>query len=218
MTDFSSTSHASSDLIRAVDGVQLPAPGLWNIPSGWASIGLSVPKIFGRALRTRVRLKQGMIAIADNPTHSTANLSLNAASLRTGHPARDRYLHDEVLQTDRYSTIPVRIATIEHCAGPHWKADGWITVGGISTAMELDLTYEGRVAAVRCDLQRPRRHSPSGDSGRKERLAQPLARRSAHSHQRRDSCRTGACHGDLSDAERTAAKSRWIWRPRSNGT
>ena len=90
-----------------------------------------------------MRLKQGMIAIADNPTHSTANLSLDATSLRTGHPARDRYLRDEVLQTDRYSTIPVRIATIEHCVGPHWKADGWITVGGISTAMELDLTYEG---------------------------------------------------------------------------
>jgi polyisoprenoid-binding protein YceI len=143
MTDFSITSHASSDLVRTVDGVELPAPGLWNIPTGWASIELSVPRLFGRALRTRARLMQGMIAIADDPTHSTADLTLDAASLRTGHPARDRYLHNEVLNTDRYSTIPVRIATIEHCDGPHWKADGWITVGGVSTAMELDLTYEG---------------------------------------------------------------------------
>ena len=143
MTDFSSTGHAPSDFIRTVDGVELPAPGLWNIPSGWASIELSVPKVFGRALRTRLRLKQGMIAIADDPTHSTANLSLDATSLRTGHPARDRYLHDRVLDTDRYSTIPVRIATIEHCDGPHWKADGWFTIGGVSTPMELDLTYEG---------------------------------------------------------------------------
>ena len=143
MTDLSSTSHAPSDLIRTVGGVELPAPGLWNIPSGWASIELSVPKVFGRALRTRLRLKQGMIAIADDPTHSTANLSLDATSLCTGHPARDRYLHDKVLDTDRYSTIPVRIATIEHCDGPHWKADGWITIGGVSTPMELDLTYEG---------------------------------------------------------------------------
>jgi polyisoprenoid-binding protein YceI len=143
MTDFTSTSRTSSDLIRTVDGVELPAAGLWNIPSGWASIELSVPKVFGRALRTHLRLKQGMIAIADDPTHSTANLSLDATSLRTGHPARDRYLHDRVLNTDRYSTIPVRIATIEHSDGPHWKADGWITVGGVSTAMELDLTYEG---------------------------------------------------------------------------
>jgi polyisoprenoid-binding protein YceI len=143
MTAFTSTSHASSNLIRTVDGIELPTPGLWNIPSGWASIELSVPKVLGRALRTRLRLKQGMIAIADDPTHSTANLSLDATSLRTGHPARDRYLHDKVLNTDRYSTIPVRIATIEHCSGPHWKADGWITVGGVSTAMELDLTYGG---------------------------------------------------------------------------
>jgi polyisoprenoid-binding protein YceI len=147
MTDFSSTGPASSNLIRTVDGVELPAAGLWNIPSGWASIELSVPKVFGRALRTRMRLKQGMIAIADDPTHSTANLSLDATSLRTGHPARDRYLHDKVLNSDRYSTIPVRIATIEHCSGPHWKADGWITIGGVSTAMELDLTYEGSYRA-----------------------------------------------------------------------
>jgi polyisoprenoid-binding protein YceI len=143
MTDFSSTSHASSDPIRTVDGVELPSPGLWNIPAGWASIELSMPKVFGPALRTHVRLTQGMIAIADDPTHSTADLSLDAASLRTGHPARDRYLHDVVLSSDSYSTIPVRIATVEHCDGPHWKADGWITVGGVSVAMELDLTYEG---------------------------------------------------------------------------
>lgn len=143
MTDFTSTSHASSDLIRTVDGVEVPAPGLWNIPSGWASIELSVPRVFGRAVRTRPRLKQGIIAIADDPTHSTANLSVDATSLHTGHPARDRNLHDRVLHADRYSTIPVRIATIEHCIGSHWKADGWITVGDVSTPIELDLTYEG---------------------------------------------------------------------------
>ena len=143
MTDFSSTRHASSDLIRTVDGVELPSPGLWNIPSGWASIELSIPQFFGRAVRTNLRLKQGLIAIADDPAHSTANLTLDATSLRTGHPTRDRFLHDKVLSTDRYSTIPVRIATIEHCDGPHWKADGWITIGGVSTAIELDLIYEG---------------------------------------------------------------------------
>jgi len=39
----------------------------------------------------------------------------------------------------------VRIATLEHCVGPNWKADGWITLGGVSIPMELDITYEGLI-------------------------------------------------------------------------
>ena len=33
--------------------------------------------------------------------------------------------------------------TLQHCVGPNWKADGWITVGGVSTPIELDITYRG---------------------------------------------------------------------------
>jgi len=130
-------------LIRNVAGVELPAAGLWNIPSGWARIELSLPRMFGPALRTNMRLKQGMIAIADNPRNSTAHLSLDAASLRTGNTARDRYLHGEVLNSGRYAAIPVRIAAIEHSDGPNWNAGGWITIGRVATPMEFAVTYEG---------------------------------------------------------------------------
>jgi polyisoprenoid-binding protein YceI len=134
---------AGSHLIRNVAGVEFPAAGLWNIPSGWARIELSLPRVFGRTLRTNMQLKQGMIAIADNPRNSTAHLSLDAASLQTGNIARDRYLHDEVLNSGRYATIPVRVAAIEHCGGSNWKAHGWITVGGVATPIELTVSYEG---------------------------------------------------------------------------
>jgi polyisoprenoid-binding protein YceI len=144
MIDTSRSQEALSAPNRNVGGFELPAPGLWDIPSGWASIEISVPRIFGSSLRTGMRLKQGTIAIADEPTHSTAQLSLDASSLRTGDGARDRYLH-EVLDTGRYATIPVRIASLEHRVGPNWKADGWITVGEVSTPIELDITYHGLV-------------------------------------------------------------------------
>jgi polyisoprenoid-binding protein YceI len=143
MTDVPSTQQATPVLVRTVGGVEIPEAGLWNITPGWASIEVAVPRIFGRALLTRMRLKQGMIAIADDPTHSTAHLSLDAASLHTGHAARDRYLHDEVLNTNRYAAIPVRIAAIEHRGGPNWDGHGWITIGGIATPIELAITYEG---------------------------------------------------------------------------
>jgi polyisoprenoid-binding protein YceI len=134
---------AGAHLTRTVAGVEFPAPGLWNIPSGLARIELSLPRFFGRTLRTNMRLKQGMIAIADNPRNSTAHLSLDSASLETGNTARDRYLHAEVLHSGRYATIPVRVAAIEHCGGANWKAHGWITVGGVATPIELTVAYEG---------------------------------------------------------------------------
>lgn len=134
--------HAAG-LIRDVGGVELPAAGLWNIPSGWADIEVSVPRVFGPTLRSRISLKQGMIAIADDPAHSTAHLSLDAASLRTGNATIDHYLQEEVLDTHKYSTLPVRIAAAAHRGGSRWVADGCVTVRGVAIPIELAVSYEG---------------------------------------------------------------------------
>ena len=165
-----SVHHPAADLIRKIDGVELPEAGLWNIPSGWADIELSVPRVFGQALRSRIRLKQGMIAIADDPTHSTAHLSLDATSVRTGNEAIDRYLHAEVLGTHRYSTLPVHIATVSNRGGSSWVADGWVTVRGVARPIELAIRYEGvfrrgPAALFRAEASLPLRDLLPAESG-----------------------------------------------------
>ncbi|HEY4609334.1 MAG TPA: YceI family protein, partial [Ilumatobacteraceae bacterium] len=137
------TQQRTVDLTRVFGDVELPAAGLWNIPPGWATIELSVPRLLGTTMRSMIRLKQGMIAIADDPSHSTAHLSLDALSIRTGEHAVDEFLHHEVLDADRYSTIPVRIAGVRHRSGAMWSADGWVTVRGVATALDFEITYEG---------------------------------------------------------------------------
>ena len=167
--------QTAASLIRSFGGVELPAAGLWNIPSGWASIELSVPKVFGPALRSRIRLKQGMIAIADDPTHSTANLSLDAGSVRTGNYAIDEYLREEVLDVGKYSTLPVRIATVAHCGGSSWIADGWVTVRDAARPVELAISYEGvfrqgSTALFRAQASVPLRSLLPADGGMRGRL------------------------------------------------
>jgi len=143
MSTTARTSPKHVDFIRAFGDVELPAAGLWNVPPGWTNIELSVPRLLGTTMRSVVRLKQGMIAIADDPSHSTAHLSLDALSIRTGDAAIDEYLHRVVLDVDRYSTIPVRIASVQHQSERDWSADGWITVRGVATPIDFDITYEG---------------------------------------------------------------------------
>lgn len=133
----------ASQPIRTVDSVEVPAPGLWNIPAGWVSIELSLRRMFGAAVRTHMRLKQGMIAIADDPAHSTAHVSLDANSLRTGHPPWDRFLYEQLLDTASFATIPVRIAAVEHIDGANWKGCGWVTIRGVAALIELTITYDG---------------------------------------------------------------------------
>src|ERR1043165_6422528 len=162
MSEHTSQRPATVDLIRAVGDVELPTAGLWNVPPGWATIELSVPRLLGATMRSKVRLKQGMIAIADDPSHSTAHLSLDALTIRTGEQAIDEFLHHEVLDVDSYSTIPVRIATVQHIGGAAWRADGWITIRGVTTAIDFDITYEGvfhkRAAFFRAQTSLPLRH------------------------------------------------------------
>ncbi len=128
---------------RTVDGVELPAPGLWHIPPGSISIELSVRRMFGAVMRTHVRVKQGLIAIADDPAHSTAHVSLDAISLRTGHAKWDRFIHERLLATSSAATIPMRIGSVEHVAGALWKGRGWFMIRGTATPIELAITYDG---------------------------------------------------------------------------
>jgi polyisoprenoid-binding protein YceI len=161
--------------IRTLQGVELPAPGLWNIPAGWVTIQLSMRRFFGTAVRTHMRLKQGMIAIADDPTHSTVHVSLDADSLRTGHAPWDRFLHERVLDTDRFATIPVRIAAVEHVDGPNWKGCGWVTIRGVAAPIELDIAYDGVfrpgvAARFRANAALPLRSILPGNTGLRGRL------------------------------------------------
>jgi hypothetical protein len=129
-----------------------------------------VPRLLGTTMRSKIRLKQGMIAIADDPSHSTAHLSLDALSIRTGEEAIDEFLQRDVLDVDRYSTIPVRIASVQHISGPAWTADGWITVRGVTTPIDFDITYEGvfrrgPAAFFRAQASLPLRHILPMNSG-----------------------------------------------------
>ena len=126
-------------------------------------------------MRSMIRLKQGMIAIADDPSHSTAHLSLDALSIRTGEHAIDEFLHHTVLDVDRCSTIPVRLANVQHRSGAAWSADGWITVRGIATRIDFDITYEGLFQKGPAALFRARASLPLGNilpatSGRRGRF------------------------------------------------
>jgi len=170
MSEQPSPQRTAPDLIRAFGDVEVPTAGLWNVPPGWATIELAVPRLLGTTMRSKIRLKQGMIAIADDPSHSTAHLSLDALSIRTGEEAIDEFLQRDVLDVDRYSTIPVRIASVQHISGPAWTADGWITVRGVTTPIDFDITYEGvfrkgPAAFFRAQASLPLRHILPMNSG-----------------------------------------------------
>jgi polyisoprenoid-binding protein YceI len=204
--------HASG-LIRKVGGVELPAAGLWNIPSGWAEIEVSLLQVFGPTLRSRISLKQGMIAIADDPAHSTAHLSLDAASLRTGNETIDGYLQEEVLDTRRYSTLPVRIDTVAHRGGSNWVAEGWVTVRGVARPIELAVSYEGvfrhgPAALFRAEASLPLRSVLPGNRGTRRRLLGGRTLRidiEIHA----EPARTSALHARLGHARSGHTRSEW---------
>src|SRR5436190_23402895 len=101
MSEKSNTQQHTVDLTRVFGDVELPSACLWNIPPGWATVELSVPRLLGTTMRWMIRLKQGMIAIADDASHSTPHLSLCAPSIRTGVHSFEQLFHNELLDHDR---------------------------------------------------------------------------------------------------------------------
>lgn len=141
-------------LTRTIDGVELPAAGLWNVPAGRATVTLAMPRVLDRVIGARIRVRQGTIAIADNPANSTAQFTLEVAGR---------------------APVPVRVTKIEHRRGSMWTAVGWMTIDDVATPLDFTITYSGvhhrwPAALFRADVTLPLRHLVGGDGGWRARL------------------------------------------------
>ena len=132
-----------SDLTRNVDGLEVPAVGTYNIDPTHTAANFTVRHMGLSKVRGSIGVTDGTVVIAENPTESTVEVNLDAASLNSGNEERDGHVTSaDFLDVEAYPAIEFRTVGLRSDGGD-WVLDGELTVRDVTKPVQLEVEFEG---------------------------------------------------------------------------
>jgi polyisoprenoid-binding protein YceI len=136
------TTSPRSDATQIVDGVGAPVAGTWSVDPGHTEVGV-VGHLGLTNTRGRFRGVDGTVHVADHPTASTIDVTIDMASVESGVTNR----HDDCrsassFDVDSHPTAQFRSTAIA-VDGNGGTVTGDLTINGITRTVELNIEYLG---------------------------------------------------------------------------
>jgi len=120
---------------------------VYAIDSSHANVAFVVRHLMISKVRGHFTDVSGTISVAPNATVPSAiDVTIGAASVDTREDQRDGHLRSaDFLEVEKYPTITFRSKTISG-SGDTFTVRGDLTIHGVTREVELEATFEGRVA------------------------------------------------------------------------
>lgn len=130
-------------LAREIDGRSVPAPGNYAIDSTHSKIEAVARHLMVTKVRGHFAEYEGTIAVADDPSESSVELTIQADSITTGTDDRDAHLRSpDFLDVENHSTLTFTSTSLEP-KGDAWILNGDLTIIGKTNPVSLDLEFLG---------------------------------------------------------------------------
>ena len=128
---------------RVVDGREVPPPGRWTIDTAHSQIQFVARHMMISRVRGSFRDFSGTVVIGDDPTQSTLEVAIDAASIDTGDPNRDEHLRGpDFLDVERYPEIRY-LGTSVRPEDDKWAVTGTLTIKAVTRAVTLVVEFCG---------------------------------------------------------------------------
>jgi polyisoprenoid-binding protein YceI len=131
---------------RLIGGAELPAPGRWQIDPGHTEVAFIGRHFMLTKVRGHFTGVTGVIVVAEDPAESTAEVTIDVASVDSGSQARD----DHLRSADFFDAARHPTATFTGRAadwhGTRGLLAGDLTIRGITRPVTLAAGYLGHVA------------------------------------------------------------------------
>ena len=138
--------QSASAATRLVGGAELPAPGRWQIDPGHTEVAFIGRHFMLTKVRGRFTGVSGAIVVADDPSESTAEITIDMTSVDSGSQERDDHLRSpDFFDTGRHPTASFS-GRAAGWQGPRGLLAGELTIRGITRPVTLRAEYLGHVA------------------------------------------------------------------------
>ncbi len=130
--------------VRVVDGVTMPAPGTYLLDPTHTRIGFVARHLMVTKVRGSFREFTGSITVGADGSSSTAEATLQTASIDTGTADRDTHLvSGDFLDTEKFPTITFAGAKVTGQKGAELTVVGDLTIKGVTRQVTLDVEIDG---------------------------------------------------------------------------
>lgn len=124
----------------------LPSPGTYVLDPMHTRIGFVARHLMVTKVRGQFREFAGSITIGDDATGSSAEATMQAASIDTNAPDRDNHLRSgDFLEVERYPQLTFRNARVLSQDGSAFRVAGDLTVRDTTREVTLDVELDGVV-------------------------------------------------------------------------
>jgi len=99
---------------RAVNGLTLPSTGTFVLDKSHTEVGFIARHLMVSKVRGRFTDFEGTIVVADDPSESSVEVIIQAASINTNDENRDKHVRtNDFLSTDEFPALTFRSTKVE---------------------------------------------------------------------------------------------------------
>lgn len=129
--------------VRTVSGSTIPEAGRYEIDPSHSAIEFVVRHMGLAKVRGRFNRFEGTVHVGEDPSASSAEVTIQADSIDTQDASRDGHLRSEdFFDVERHPTLGFR-ATGVRAGEDAWLVDGELTIAGTTQPVTLPVGFEG---------------------------------------------------------------------------
>jgi polyisoprenoid-binding protein YceI len=138
--------NTAATATRTLAGTELPAAGRWQIDPGHTEVAFIGRHFMLTKVRGRFAGVTGAITVAEQPGESTAEVTIDMASVNSGSQARDDHLRSpDFFDVARHPTAAFT-GRAAGWQGTRGQLAGNLTIRGVTRPVTLQAEYLGHVA------------------------------------------------------------------------
>jgi polyisoprenoid-binding protein YceI len=129
-----------------LSATSLPAgltPGIWAVDASHSSVGFVARHLMVSKVRGSFTSFAGTVTIADEPTASSVQATVDTTSLTTGDDGRDGHLRGaDFFDVEHHPTMNL-VSTGLRAHGDRYSLAADLTIKGVTKSVVFDLEFEG---------------------------------------------------------------------------
>jgi polyisoprenoid-binding protein YceI len=123
-----------------------PARTTWSIDPTHSNVEFAVRHLMIATVKGRFTTVEGTVVLDDaNPAASTAEITVQVASIDTREPQRDAHLRSaDFFDVEKYPTLTFRSSGVSDVTADGFSLAGDLTIHGVTRPVTLEVINEGR--------------------------------------------------------------------------